>query len=130
VADPLGKAEAADQADGPNGISIPEVGERREARVPKLAEARTKIEAPAKERDALELAAYQAKHPARAEKAEATGRKPGGKPAQPPEQGPRPTEQLTDEGSRIMRVPHSDTLGVRQPNAKVAGGGCEQCHNT
>jgi hypothetical protein len=28
-----------------------------------------------------------------------------------------------------MPVPHSDTLGVRQPNAKVAAGGFEQCHN-
>ena len=46
-------------------------------------------------------------------------------------EGPLPTDQinLTDEESRIMPVPHSDTLGVRQPNAKVAGGGFDQCYN-
>src|SRR5208283_4121365 len=49
-------------------------------------------------------------------KAEATGRKPGGKPPQPPVEAPLPTDQinLTDEESRIM---------------PVAGGGFEQCYN-
>jgi hypothetical protein len=74
VADLLGKAEAADQADVPEGMSIPEELERREARLTKLAEARAKIEARAKERDALEQAEYQSKLAARAEKAEAAGR--------------------------------------------------------
>ena len=49
-------------------------------------------------------------------KAEATGKKPGGKPPAPPVEGPLPTDQinLTDEESRIM---------------PVAGGGFEQCYN-
>ena len=53
---------------------------------------------------------------ARAAKTEATGKKPGGKPPEPPEAGPRPSDQvnLTDEESRIM---------------PVAGGGFEQCYN-
>ena len=104
VADLLAKAESADKADVPDGMSIPEELERREARLAKLAEARAKIEARAKERYDLEQAEHQAKLKARAAKAEATGKKPGGKPPQPPVEGPLPTDQinLTDEESRIM----------------------------
>ena len=83
----LAKAEAADSADVPDGMSIPEELERREERLKKLAEARTKIAA-------------------REAKAKASGKKPGGKPPAPPAAGPGPTDQinLTDEASRIMPV--------------------------
>jgi hypothetical protein len=116
VADLLAKAEAADQADVPDGMSIPEELARREARLAKLAEARAKIEARAKERFEREQAEHQAKLAAREAKAEATGRKPRGRPLQPPVEGPLASDQinLTDEGSRIM---------------PVAGGGFEQCYN-
>jgi transposase len=116
VAELLAKAEAADQADVPDGMSIPEELERRETRLKKLAEARAKIEARAKERHAREQTEYEAKVAARAAKTEATGKKPRGKPPQPPAEGPLPTDQinLTDEDSRIM---------------PVAGGGFEQCYN-
>jgi transposase len=116
VADLLGKAEAADQADVPDGMSIPEELARREARLAKLAEARAKLEARAKERFERERAEYEAKLTARQAKAEATGRKSGGRPPQPPVEAPLPTDQinLTDEESRIM---------------PVAGGGFEQCYN-
>jgi transposase len=116
VADLLAKAEAADQADVPDGLSIPEELARREERLAKLAEARAKIEARAKERFEREQAEYEAKLAAREAKTEATGRKPGGKLPQPPVEGPLPTDQinLTDEESRIM---------------PVAGGGFEQCYN-
>jgi len=130
VADLLAKAEAADQADLPDGMSrlacspsqlasrssIPEQLARREARRAKLAEARAKIEARAKERFEREPAEYAAKLAAREAKTAATGRKPGGKPPQPPVAGPLPSDQinLTDEASRIM---------------PVAGGGFEQCCN-
>jgi len=116
VADLLAKAESADQADGPDGMSIPEELERREARLAKLAEARAKIEARAKERYDLEQAEPQAKLKARQAKAEAIGKKPRGKPPQPPVEGPLPTDQinLTDEASRLM---------------PVAGGGFEQCYH-
>src|ERR1700745_2211448 len=50
VADLMAKSEAADQADVPDGMSIPEELARREARLAKLAEARATIEARAKER--------------------------------------------------------------------------------
>jgi transposase len=116
VADLLAKAEAADQADVPDGMSIPAELERREKRLETLAAARATIEARAKERFQQEQAEHQAKLAAREEKAAATGKKPGGKPPQPPTEGPLPTDQvnLTDEESRIM---------------PVAGGGFEQCYN-
>ncbi len=116
VAELLAKAEAADQADVPDGMSIPEELARREARLEKLAAARGKIEARAKERFEREQAEHQAKIAARDAKAAATGKKPSGRPPQPPVEGPLPTDQvnLTDEESRIM---------------PVADGGFEQCYN-
>ena len=116
VAELLAKAEAADRADLPDGLSIPDELARREERLAKLAEARAKIEARAKERFEREQADHEAKLAARDAKAAATGRKPRGKPPQPPVEGPLPTDQinLTDEQSRIM---------------PVAGGGFEQCYN-
>lgn len=116
VADLMAKAEAADQADVPDGMSIPEELTRREARLAKIAEARAKIEARATERFERERAEYGAKMAAREAKTKATGKKPGGKPPTPPAEGPRPGDQinLTDEESRIM---------------PVAGGGFDQCYN-
>jgi len=116
VADLLAKAEAADQADVPDGMSIPEELARREVRLEKLAAARATIEGRAKERFERERAEHQAKMAAREAKTAATGKKPGGKPPQPPVEGARPTDQvnLTDEESRIM---------------PVAGGGFDQCYN-
>jgi hypothetical protein len=116
VAELLARAEAADQADAPDGMLIPEELARREERLAKLAEARAKIEARAKERYEREKAEHAAKLAAREAKAKATGKKPGGKPPQPPVEGALPTDQinLTDEESRIM---------------PVAGGGFEQCYN-
>src|SRR6266849_9599215 len=48
VAELLARAEAADKADVPDGMSIPEELARREKRLAKLAEARAKLEARAK----------------------------------------------------------------------------------
>lgn len=87
VADLLARAEAADKADVPDGMSLPEELERRETRLAKLAEARAKIEARAKERYEREKAEYEAKLAAREAKAKATGKKPGGKPPQPQRKG-------------------------------------------
>jgi transposase len=116
VAELLARAEAADQADVPDGMSIPEELARREQRLAKLAQARAKIEARAKERFEREAAEHKAKLAAREAKAKDTGKKPTGKPPQPPAEGVLPTDQinLTDEESRIM---------------PVAGGGFEQCYN-
>lgn len=114
VSELMAKAEAADQADSPDGMSIPGELARRKERLAKLAEARAKLEARAKERFEHELAEHQAKIAAR--EAKATGKKPGGKPPAPPVEGPGPTDQinLTDEESRVM---------------PVAGGGFDQCYN-
>src|SRR5436305_797927 len=116
VADLMAKAEAADQADVPDGMSIPDELARREQRLAEIARARAIIEARAKERHAHEQAEYDAKMAAREAKTAATGKKPGGKPPAPPVEGPGPADQvnLTDEESRIMPVP---------------GGGFEQCYN-
>jgi len=116
VAELMARAEAADQADLPDGMSIPEELARREARLAEIARARAIIEARAKERHAREQAEYDAKMAAREAKTTATGKQPGGRPPAPPVAEPGPTDQvnLTDEESRIMPVP---------------GGGFEQCYN-
>ena len=116
VAELLALAEAADQADVPDGMSVPHELARREARLARLAEAKAKIEARAGERFAREQAEHEAKLKARAEKEKTTGKKPGGKPPAPPTATPGATDQinLTDEDSRIM---------------PVAGGGFEQAFN-
>jgi hypothetical protein len=97
-------------------MSIPEELARRATRLAEIARAKAVIEARAQERFAREKAAHDAKIAARAAKAKATGRKPGGKPPAPPVEGPLPNDQmnLTDEESRIM---------------PVAGGGFDQCYN-
>jgi transposase len=109
-------AEAADQADVPDGMSVPEELARRAERLARIAEAKAKIEARAKERLAREQAEHEATMKARAEKMKKTGRKPGGRPPAPPAAGPGPKDHvnLTDEDSRIM---------------PVAGGGFEQAYN-
>lgn len=109
-------AEAADRAEVPDGMSVPEELARREDRLARIAEAKAVIAARAKERFAREQAEHQAKIQAREDKAKASGRKPGGKPPAPPTTGPGPKDQvnLTDPDSRIM---------------PVAGNGFEQAYN-
>ena len=112
----LALADEADGANVPDGMSVPEELRRREDRLAAIADAKAKIEARAAERFAREQADYEAKLAARAQRAAATGKNPGGKPPKAPDPGPRPEDQinLTDEESRIM---------------PVAGGGFEQCYN-
>jgi transposase len=106
-------AEKADAADIPDGMSIPEELERREARLAAIAEAKKKIEARVKEQQQAE---YQQKLAARTEQEKRTGKKPPGRPPAPPSGTVEDKEQinLTDEDSRIM---------------PVAGGGFDQCYN-
>ena len=116
VAQLLRLAERADAKDIPDGMSIPEELERREVRLAAIAEAKAKIEARADERLQRAQADHQAKLAARAEQEKQTGKKPRGRPPEPPTGGVREKDQvnLTDEDSRIM---------------KVAGGGFDQCYN-
>jgi transposase len=116
VADLLGRAEAADQADIPDGMQVPEELARREKRLAEIVRAKAVIEARATERHARERAEYEARVAEREAKAAQTGKKPGGRAPKPPVEGPLGTDQvnLTDEESRIM---------------PVADGGFEQCYN-
>jgi transposase len=109
-------AEQADQADVPDGVSLPEEIKRREDRLAAMAAAKAKIAARAEERYQREKAEYDEKMARRTAKEEATGKKLGGKPPKAPEPGARDSDQinLTDEESRIM---------------PVAGGGFEQAYN-
>jgi transposase len=109
-------AEAADGVNTPDGMSIPEELERRELRLAAIAAAKAQIEARAEERLEREQAEHQSKLAARAEHEKRTGKKPRGRPPEPPTGGVQDKDQvnLTDEDSRIM---------------KVAGGGFDQCYN-
>ena len=70
-----------------------------------LDRAKAVLEERAKERYAEEMAAYEAKMAERSAKTERTGKKPGGRPPQPPTPGPRDKDQynFTDPDSRIMK---------------------------
>ena len=116
VAEMFALAESADQANIPDGVSLPEEIKRRQDRLAVMATAKATIEQRAAERHAREQAEYEQKVAARAAKEERTGKKPGGKPPQPPQPGARANDQvnLTDDESRIM---------------PVAGGGFEQAYN-
>jgi len=116
VAELLKKAEAADRADIPDGMSIPEELERREKRLSAIAAAKAEIERRAAERHSREQAAYEKKVAERAKKEQQTGKKAKGKQPKPPKSGPTAKDQvnLTDEESRIM---------------PVSGGGFEQAYN-
>lgn len=109
-------AEEADQAQIPDGMSVPEELQRREERLAAIAQAKVAIEARAAERHTWEQAAYEQQMAERKAKEERTGRKPGGTPPAPPQPGPRPKDQvnLTDADSRIM---------------PTAEGGFEQAYN-
>ena len=112
----MAQAEQADQSAMPDGMDLPAEIARRQARLEVMAAAKAKIEERAKARFKKEQAEFEAKMARREQKAEASGKKPGGKPPKPPVEGPRAQDQLnlTDEESRIM---------------PVAGGGFDQAYN-
>jgi transposase len=109
-------AEQADQANLPDGVSLPDEIKRREDRLAAMAAAKAKIAARAEERYQREKAEYEQKMASRAAQEKDSGKKPGGKPPQAPTPGPKESDQinLTDDESRIM---------------PVSGGGFEQCYN-
>jgi transposase len=114
-------SERADQADLPDGLVLSDEIALRQARLARLAQAKSILEARAKERTALEQAEYDAKLQERAEKARQTGRTPRGRAPKPPTPGPRDQDQynFTDPESRIMK--HSSTEGFAQDyNAQIA----------
>src|ERR1035437_1087446 len=112
----LALAESADQANIPDGVSLPAEIKRREDRLAAMAAAKAKIAARAAERYQREKAEYGEKMARRATKEQDSGKKPGGKPPKAPEPGPKDSDQinLTDEESRIM---------------PTSSGGFEQAYN-
>ena len=112
----LAQAEQADQSARSGGMDLPAEIARRQARLDAMAAAKAKIEARAKARFEKEPAEFEAKCACREQKAQESGKKPGGKPPKPPVAGPKAQDplNLSDEESRIM---------------PVAGGGFEQAYN-
>ena len=113
--------ERAEQVDLPDGLVISDEIALRTARLARLAEAKAVLEARAHERHALEQAEYDAKIREREAKTAQSGRKPGGRPPQPPTAGPRAKDQyhFTDPDSRVMK--NSTNQGFDQDyNAQVA----------
>lgn len=113
----LRRAEQADVREGKAELDIPAELARRETRLSAIAAAKVEIERRAAERLARQQEQYQAKLAAREAKQKHTGKRPGGRPPEPPSGGVRPTDQvnLTDEESRIM--------------PRAGGGGFEQSYN-
>jgi transposase len=97
-------AEAADQSSLPQEMAIPEELKRREERLAAIARAQEEIQQRAQERFEREQAEFEDKQAKREARAKETGKKPRGKPPQPPTPGPQAKDQvnLTDEESRIM----------------------------
>jgi len=113
--------EQLEQSDLPDGLDLADEIAFREGRLVNLAQAKQVLEARAQERYAAEQAEYTAKLREREAKARRTGRKPGGRPPQPPTPGPRDQDQynFTDPDSRIMK--NSTNKGVDQHyNTQIA----------
>ncbi len=114
-------AERTDERERPDGLVVRDEIARREDRLAWLKEAKAVLEERARERDALERAAYEEKLAQRAEKERATGRRLGGRAPTPPTPGPRDGDQynFTDPDSRIMKNP-TDAGVDQDDNAQIA----------
>jgi len=114
--------EKADQGGLPEGLDVAFEIALRQERLLNLDQAKAVLEARAEERYQAEKAEYEAKLRAREEKANKTGRKPGGKAPKPPTAaGPEAQDQYncTDPDSRIMK--NSNNKGFDQHyNVQVA----------
>lgn len=106
IATLLARAADADSAPLRDGLSIPAEIERRQDRLEKLKAAAAVMRERAKERHAREQAEYLKKLQERREKEQQSGRKPRGKAPQPPQEGPKDSDQFnfTDPQSRIMKA--------------------------
>jgi len=116
VAELMRLAEQADRHERAQGADLPAELARREERLARIAAAKAEIEARAQQRFEKEQAAFEEDQARRQEKTKRTGKKPGGRPPQPPSPGPKPKDQvnLTDGESRIM---------------PTSGGGFDQAYN-
>jgi len=105
IAELMKKAEQADATPLDDGLSIPEELQRRTERKAKLAAARAEMEVRALARMEQQREEYEQKRAAR-QAQRAAGKKPRGKPPQPPSGTPEAKDQVnfTDEESRIMKA--------------------------
>lgn len=103
-------AAAADGAVLPEGLNVADEIKFRQARLARLAKARIALAERAAERYQSELAGYEEQLKERERKAQASGRKPGGRPPQPPAPGARDKDQynFTDPESRVMKNSTND----------------------
>jgi transposase len=117
VAELLRRAEQTDKAEEKEPLDIPAELGLRATRLEAIAAAKAEIERRAAERLAREQAEYEAKLAAREKKAKDSGKRPGGKPPEPPSGGVQAKDQvnLTDPESRIM--------------PRSGGGGFDQSYN-
>ena len=99
----LALAEKSDRAGVPDGMDVPAEIARREERLAAIAQAKAKIEQRAAERHQGEQQDFEARQAKRSARRDA-GKKPRGKDPEPPEAGPKDSDQvnLTDDESRIM----------------------------
>jgi len=114
-------AERMDARERPDGLVVRDEIARRAERLAQLAAAKVVIEERARERDALERAAYADTLAQRAQQEQATGHRPRGRAPSPPVPGPRAKDQynFTDPDSRIMKNP-TDQGFDQDYNAQVA----------
>jgi transposase len=109
VAELMALAEAADKSVIPEKMNINDEIARREQRLTQLAEAKKVLEQRAQARYEAEKAEYDEKIRQREAQAAKKGKKPGGRPPQPPTAGPRDKDQynFTDPESAIMKNPNN-----------------------
>lgn len=109
VAELIALAEAADKSLIPEKMNINDEIARRERRLAQLGEAKKVLEQRAQARYEAEKAEYDEKIRQREAQAAKKGKKPGGRPPQPPTPGPRDKDQynFTDPESAIMKNPNN-----------------------
>lgn len=104
--------ERADQGERalPAGLVVEDEIILRQRWLENLMAAKSALKVRAQERYEAEKAEYEAKLREREEKERRNGRKPGGRPPQPPQPGPRDQDQynFTDPDSRIMKNSAND----------------------
>jgi transposase len=109
IAGLLERGAAADAAPLPDGLVIGTEVADRQAQLARLAEARRVLEERAAARDQAVTAAYEAAVAERETRAKQRGKKPRGRPPQPPATGGGPTARdqynFTDPDSRVMKNP-------------------------
>lgn len=109
VAELIALAEAADKSRIPEKMNINDEIARREQRLAQLGEAKKVLDQRAQARYEAEKAKYDEKIRQREAQAAKKGKKPGGRPPQPPTAGPRDKDQynFTDPESVIMKNPNN-----------------------